>query len=67
MAHGTTYGNYPLPCPRCSLPRPLCSPNAEHAPVPLVAPSFRSGQHGAKQFARQPSLLAAPLFSRSLA
>ena len=46
MAHGTTYGNYPLPCPRCSLPRPLCSPNAEHAPVPLVAPSFPSGQHG---------------------
>ena len=29
-AHGTTFGNYPLPCPRCSLPRPLCSPNAEH-------------------------------------
>ena len=29
-AHGTTFGNYPLPCPRCSLPCPLCSPNAEH-------------------------------------
>ena len=43
-AHGTTFGNYPLPCPRCSLPRPLCSPNAALAPVPLVAPSLCSGQ-----------------------
>ena len=67
MAHGTMHGNYPLPCPCCSLPRPLCSPSAEHAPVSLVAPSLCSGQHGAKQFARQPFLLAAPLYSRSLA
>ena len=43
-AHGTTFGNYPLPCPRCALPRPLCSPNAALAPVPLVAPSLCPGQ-----------------------
>ena len=43
-AHGTTFSNYPLPCPRCSLPRPLCSPNAALASVPLVAPSLCSGQ-----------------------
>ena len=24
-AHGTTHGNYPLPCPLCSPPRPLCA------------------------------------------
>ena len=42
-AHGTTHGNYPLPCPLWSLPRPLSSPSAEHAPVSLVAPSLCSG------------------------
>ena len=31
-AHGTTHGNYPLPCPLCSLPRPLCSLGAEQSP-----------------------------------
>ena len=30
-AHGTTHGNYPLPCPLCSLPRPLCSLGAEQS------------------------------------
>ena len=31
-AHGTTHGNYPLPCPLCSLPRSLCSLGAEQSP-----------------------------------
>ena len=31
-AHGTTHGNYPLLCPLCSLPRPLCSLGAEQSP-----------------------------------
>ena len=31
-AHGTTHGNYPLPCPLCSLPRPLWSLGAEQSP-----------------------------------
>ena len=31
-AHGTTHGNYPLPCPLCSLPRPLCLLGAEQSP-----------------------------------
>ena len=31
-AHGTTHGNYPLPCPLCSLPRPVCSLGAEQSP-----------------------------------
>ena len=31
-AHGTTHGNYPLPCPLCSLPHPLCSLGAEQSP-----------------------------------
>ena len=31
-AHGTAHGNYPLPCPLCSLPRPLCSLGAEQSP-----------------------------------
>ena len=53
-AHGTTHGNYPLPCPLCSLPRPLCPPGAEHAPVSLVAPSLCSG---CSAFARLPSVL----------
>ena len=42
-AHGTTHGNYPLPCPLCSLPRPLCLLGAEQAPVSLIAPSLCSG------------------------
>ena len=63
-AHGTTFGNYPLPCPRCSLPRPLCSPNAEHAPVSLVALSALASM-GRSNSRGNP--LAAPLHSRSLA
>ena len=31
-AHDTTHGNYPLPCPLCSLPRPQCSHGAEQCP-----------------------------------
>ena len=31
-AHGTTHGNYPLPCPLCFLLRPLCSLGAEQSP-----------------------------------
>ena len=31
-AHDMTHGNYPLPCPLCSLPRPQCSHGAEQCP-----------------------------------
>ena len=39
MAHGTAHGNYPLPCPLCSLPRPLCAHGAEQSAVPPLSPS----------------------------
>ena len=56
-AHGTTFGNYPLPCPCCSPPRPLCSPNAKHAPVSLVALSALASTGRSNSRGNPPSLL----------